>query len=64
MRGVFEDPRGLARLGSDQDGQLATEWVLVTAFLVMPMVVAIPSALVMIRKYFYRVAEVVCLPFP
>ena len=62
--GVLEEPRGLAELPGDASGQLTTEWVLVTTFVVMPMVLLIPVLLGMIRLYFYRIAEVVHLPFP
>lgn len=59
-----QGPRHLSELEDDASGQLATEWILVTGLLVMPMIILIPSFLAMIRTYFYRVAEVVHLPFP
>ncbi len=62
--GVLEEPRALSELSDDTTGQLTTEWVLVTTFLVMPMVMLIPALLGMIRLYFYRTAELVGLPFP
>ncbi len=61
---VLEERRALVELGDDVTGQLVTEWVLVTAFVVMPMILLIPTLLGMIRLYFYRIAEVVHLPFP
>ena len=61
---VLEERRALVELSDDVSGQLVTEWVLVTAFVVMPMILLIPTLLGMIRLYFYRTAEVVHLPFP
>ncbi len=61
---VLEARRSLVDLSHDVTGQLVTEWVLLTAFVVMPMILVIPTLLGMIRTYFYRIAEVVHLPFP
>jgi len=62
--GVLNEPRGLVELPDDSCGQLTTEWVLVTTFVVMPMILMIPFLLGMIRLYFHRIAEVIHLPFP
>ena len=56
--------RELAELADDTAGQLAVEWLLVTALIVMPIVLWIPYLVGIIRTYFYRIAEVVGLPFP
>ncbi len=63
-RGILSSPRGLVELGDDSNGQLVTEWVLVLGFAVMPMILLIPTFLGIIQTYFYRIAEVVGLPFP
>lgn len=57
-------PRPLRELADETSGQLITEWVLLTAAIVIPLLLAIPTAIGMIRSYFYRIADVVCLPFP
>ncbi len=57
-------PRSLKHLRRDTKGQAATEWLLVTAFGVLPLVAMIPVMLEMIDVYFYRVAEVIANPFP
>ncbi len=57
-------PRALSRLASDTHGQAATEWLLVTAVAVLPLVAMIPVMIEMIDVYFYRVAEVISNPFP
>jgi hypothetical protein len=57
-------PRSLHALASDTQGQLMTEWVLVTAVVVMPLIMLVPTMLWMIDLYFYRIAKVVALPFP
>ena len=62
--GLLTSPRELDQLGEDTSGQLVTEWVLVLAFAVMPMVLLIPTFLGIIQTYFYRIAEVVGSPFP
>jgi hypothetical protein len=58
------DPRPLDELGSETTGQLATEWMLVTIVVVLPLMLLVPTMIEMISVYFYRVAEVICLPFP
>jgi len=63
-QGLLTSPRELHQLGEDTSGQLVTEWVLVLAFAVMPMVLLIPTFLGIIQTYFYRIAEVVGSPFP
>jgi len=63
-KGILSTPRGLVELGEDSNGQLVTEWVLVLAFAVMPIILLIPTFLGMIQTYFYRIAEVVGSPFP
>ncbi|MCH1570161.1 MAG: hypothetical protein L7S64_02370, partial [Longimicrobiales bacterium] len=63
-KGVLNSRRHLTDLSEESSGQLATEWVLVTAFAVMPMVLTIPYLLGIIRGYFHRIAEVVGSPFP
>ncbi|MFT5289092.1 MAG: hypothetical protein ACI82F_001151 [Planctomycetota bacterium] len=62
--GCLDRRRELTDLQEDSNGQLITEWVLLTALIVMPMIILIPSLLGMIRLYFYRTAEVISLPFP
>lgn len=64
QRGVLQSRRSLTELGDESSGQLATEWVLVTAFAVMPMVLTIPFLLGIISTYFHRIADVVGSPFP
>jgi uncharacterized membrane protein len=63
MRTLFR-PRRLRHLGGDAQGQAATEWLLVTAVGVLPLVALIPVMLKMINLYFNRVAEVISSPFP
>lgn len=48
----------------DTTGQLATEWILVTAVVVLPIILFIPTMLEMLNSYFNRVAGFVALPFP
>jgi uncharacterized membrane protein len=57
-------PRRLRHLDGDTQGQAATEWLLVTAVGVLPLVAMIPVMLKMINVYFYRIAEVISSPFP
>jgi hypothetical protein len=57
-------PRSLADLPADCEGQLATEWALITVTIIVPIMALVPTMLGMIQSYFYRVAEVICLPFP
>ena len=56
--------RHISELNRDTAGQLATEWMLVTAFVVIPVILLIPLMLEMLSSYFYRIAGVVSLPFP
>ena len=56
--------RPLRELHPDAAGQLATEWALLTATVVIPILLCVPMMLGMIQIYFYRIAEVICLPFP
>jgi hypothetical protein len=60
----LSSPRPLRDLDGNTAGQLLTEWVLVTAVIVIPIILLIPMMLEMMRIYFYRVAEVISLPFP
>ena len=64
MSRVLEDPRLLTELGDDADGQLATEWVLLAALVVSMITFLVPTSIGMIRLYFYRIAEIVQVPFP
>ena len=57
-------PRSLAELGPDAAGQMVTEWALITSVIVVPIIALVPAMIGMVRVYFYRVAEVICLPFP
>ena len=57
-------PRPLNELNRDATGQLATEWLLVTAFVVIPFIMLIPTMLEMLNSYFNRIAGFVALPFP
>lgn len=57
-------PRPLDELNRDATGQLATEWLLVTAFVVIPFIMLIPTMLEMLDSYFNRIAGFVALPFP
>ena len=57
-------PRPLGDLNGDAAGQLATEWVLVTSVIVVPIILLIPWMLSLVDIYFYRVAEVISSPFP
>ena len=60
----MSDPRPLSDLEHDTHGQLATEWVLVTAVIVIPIVLLIPWMLAIVKAYWYRIAEVISFPFP
>ena len=57
-------PRRLGSLGRDQSGQLVTEWVLLTAAIVIPLILLVPNMLELLSIYFNRIAEVIALPFP
>jgi hypothetical protein len=57
-------PRPLDELDGDASGQMVTEWVLVTIVVVIPIILLIPTMLWTVSVYFYRIAEVVSLPFP
>ena len=63
-QGVLNSRRPLSDLSEESSGQLATEWVLVTAFVVLPMILTIPYLLGIIGTYFHRIADVVGSPFP
>ena len=56
--------RPLAELVDDASGQLVVEWVLLMSVVVIPLIVLVPTMLQMIHVYYYRIAEMVCLPFP
>ena len=60
----MSDPRPLSDLEDDATGQLATEWVLVTSVIVIPIILLIPWMLAIITAYWYRIAEVISFPFP
>lgn len=60
----LSDPRPLGELDDDATGQLATEWVLVTSVIVIPIILLIPWMLAIITAYWSRIAEVICFPFP
>lgn len=64
QQGILQSRRSLSELGDDATGQLTTEWVLVTAFAVMPILLWIPFLLGIISTYFHRIADVVGSPFP
>lgn len=57
-------PRSTEELHADESGQLAVEWLLLTALVVLPFGALLPGILDMLRAYFYRVAGVISLPFP
>ena len=59
-----KSPRPLRELPADTTGQLVTEWVLLTATVIVPLILLVPWSLAMIHVYFYRVAEIVSGPFP
>lgn len=61
---ALTDPRSLDELGADAAGQMAVEWVLVTLVVTIPIILLLPQMLWTVSVYFYRVAEVVSLPFP
>ena len=63
MRPLTE-PRYLHELEDDTTGQLATEWALLTGAVIVPLMLLVPTMLAMIKVYFYRGSEVICLPFP
>lgn len=58
-----EEPR-LADLHRDTTGQMVVEWLLVTATVILPLAMMVPGLINMVRIYFYRIAGVVCFPFP
>jgi hypothetical protein len=60
----LSSPRALSDLQDDDAGQAATEWVMVLGVVVIPLILLIPWFFAMIYVYFYRVAEVISLPFP
>ncbi|MHC4083570.1 MAG: hypothetical protein ACYSU2_19845, partial [Planctomycetota bacterium] len=60
----LSSPRPLSNLESDDAGQAATEWAMVLGVVVIPLILLIPWIFAMIHVYFYRVAEVISLPFP
>ena len=57
-------PRKMTDLVRDDSGQLLTEWVLVTTFVVLPLGATAPWMLQMIDAYFYRITGAITLPFP
>ena len=61
---LLSSPRSLNDLPGDASGQMVTEWMLVTSVIVIPLVLLVPTLLGWINIYFYRVAEVISLPFP
>lgn len=63
MRALSE-PRPLDELNDDDAGQMAVEWILVTIVVTIPIILLIPTMLWTVSVYFYRIAEVVSLPFP
>ena len=64
MKRPLSEPRSLEELGPETSGQLATEWMLVAVVVVLPLMLLVPTMIEMISVYFYRVAEVICLPLP
>ncbi len=60
----LSNPRALSDLESDDAGQAVTEWAMVLGVVVIPLILLIPWIMGMIYVYFYRVAEVISLPFP
>jgi hypothetical protein len=60
----LSSPRALRNLESDDAGQAVTEWAMILGVVVIPLILLIPWILAMIHVYFYRVAEVISLPFP
>ena len=61
---ALTSPRSLSSLDHDDAGQAATEWTMVLGVVVIPLILLIPWIMGMIYVYFYRVAEVISLPFP
>jgi hypothetical protein len=60
----LSSPRPLKDLERDDAGQAVTEWAMVLGVVVIPLILLIPWIFAMIHVYFYRVAEVISLPFP
>ncbi len=56
--------RSCQEIHADRSGQMAVEWVLVTTVVLIPLGMLVPLILQMIQTYFYRVAGVMCFPFP
>lgn len=61
---VLGSARQLVELPSDSTGQLAVEWVLIMAVILPALAGIFYVVWDMIPRYFYRTAEVICLPFP
>jgi hypothetical protein len=60
----LSSPRPLSDLNGDTAGQAVTEYAMLMGFVVIPILLFIPVFLNWIDIYFYRVAEVISLPFP
>ena len=60
----FSEPRPTEELDRDESGQLAVEWILLTALVILPFGMMLPGILSMLQAYFYRIAGVISLPFP
>ena len=64
MTRLGDGGRRLRDLPGDVSGQLLTEWVLLTATIILPLAATYPVLLGMLKTYFYRIAGTISLPFP
>ena len=60
----FQLRRPVSELAEDASGQLVTEWVLLTATVIIPLGMLGPVLIQMLVTYFYRIAGTISLPFP
>lgn len=54
----------LKRIHNDDGGASTTEYVLILAFVVLPLGLAVPLMLRLIQVYGDRIAEAIRIPFP
>jgi len=54
----------LQAIHKNEQGQLLTEWTLVTGTVVVPVGLLGAGAVNMIEIYYYRIVGTICLPFP
>ena len=64
MMRPLSSPRPLQGIVDESSGQLATEWVLLTATVVIPVIALMPQMIHMIYSYYQRITEVISIPFP